>query len=490
MAEFAGAGDGVEAPEALAGSGVVGLDEAADSVFAASHPGHDFVLDHEGGGGNAVALHGIGNLDFPEGRAGAQVQGHQGGVEGTEEEAASEHGHPAVDAITLVRIDYLLGALVAPDLAAGAGIQGEDLTGRAGGVHHAVHDQRDGFNDAVTGHGYGPAGLKLAHVGGVDLAQGRVMPALQVAPVGEPVLGLGLRVGDAFGGEAAGNRDCERLGEVAAGERLQISDQVLDLGRGEAAGVVVGHERLVFDAQFGQAGLVEQVELAGGIDQLEGEDVLALAHPAVLMAVGGFHGQGGGRTAAGAPSTACRRGRLIGIEDDGFQRLGGPVPGGRKIGADGLTLAIHRVAGEALSLALEDGLAGGRVATHLLAHDHRAGEAADVRNQLPDLVGSELGEGGHGRAGDAVADVQEELPIGGAVAEDARGQSRGAVAARAGSVARLAGAVVETIAGRYGRPVSGQRISFAFERVLGEEQAAETERHGQRDQEYSVGSHG
>jgi hypothetical protein len=93
------------------------------------------------GQNNAVALHSIRNLDFPKGRAGAQVERHQGGVEGAEEEAVAEHGHATVDAITLVRIDNLLGALIAPDLAADPGIQGEDLSGRAGGVHHAVHHQ-------------------------------------------------------------------------------------------------------------------------------------------------------------------------------------------------------------------------------------------------------------------------------------------------------------------------------------------------------------
>jgi len=157
--------------------------------------------------------------------------------------------------------------------------------------------------------------------------------------------------------------------------------------------------------------------------------------------------------------------------------------------ADRLTLAIDRVAGEALSLTLEDSLTGGRVATDPLAHDSRTGEAADVRNQLPYLVGSELREGGHGRAVDAVADVQEELAIGVAVAEKAGGQGRATVAVRAGPVARLAGAVVEASAGRYGRAVSGHGIGFAFERVLGEEQAGETEERGQRDQGFRVGSH-
>jgi hypothetical protein len=100
-----------------------------------------------------------------------------------------------------------------------------------------------------------------------------------------------------------------------------------------------------------------------------------------------------------------------------------------------------------------------------------------------------LGEGGHGRPIDAVAYVQEDLPIGAAVVENAGGQGRGAVAARARSVARLAGAVVETIARRDGRAVSRQGIDFAFQRVLGEEQAAETQMRGQREQECSVSSH-
>ena len=99
-----------------------------------------------------------------------------------------------------------------------------------------------------------------------------------------------------------------------------------------------------------------------------------------------------------------------------------------------------------------------------------------------------MGEGGHGRPIDAVAYVQEELAIGAAAVENAGGQGRGAVAARARSVARLAGAVVETIARRDGRAVSRQGIDFAFQRVLGEEQAAETERCGQREQKSDVGS--
>src|SRR5271157_3292637 len=50
----------------------------------------------------------------------------------------------AVDTVAFVRIDHLLGALVAPDLPAGAGIQCEDLSRRPGGIHHAIHHQRDG----------------------------------------------------------------------------------------------------------------------------------------------------------------------------------------------------------------------------------------------------------------------------------------------------------------------------------------------------------
>ena len=210
------------------------------------------------------------------------------------------------------------------------------------------------------------------------------------------------------------------------------------------------------------------------------------------MAVGGFHGQGGGRNAARATPTAPCCGRLIGIEDGGFESLGGAVPRRRKIGADGLTLAPGRVAGEALSLALEDRFTGGGVAGDTLAHGGGAGKAADVRNQLPDLVGRELREGGHGRAVDAVADVQEELAIGIAVAENTGGQGRGAVAGgvRDGHQLRSADRRDDEFrAGRNGRAVSGQRVGFAFDRVLGEEPAAETERCGQREQERGVSAH-
>ena len=45
---FALGGDGPEAPRALAGLGVIGIDEAADPVFAARHPDDDLVLDRQG----------------------------------------------------------------------------------------------------------------------------------------------------------------------------------------------------------------------------------------------------------------------------------------------------------------------------------------------------------------------------------------------------------------------------------------------------------
>jgi hypothetical protein len=53
----------------------------------------------------------------------------------------------------------------------------------------------------------------------------------------------------------------------------------------------------------------------------------------------------------------------------------------------------------------------------------------------------------------------------------------------------MAGAVVETFAGHDGRAVSGHGIGFAFQRVLGEERADETEWGGHGEQECAASSH-
>ncbi len=64
-AGFAGSGNGVETPGALAGGGVVGVDETTDTVFAAGNTDDDFVFDDERRDGESVALRVVGGLNIP-----------------------------------------------------------------------------------------------------------------------------------------------------------------------------------------------------------------------------------------------------------------------------------------------------------------------------------------------------------------------------------------------------------------------------------------
>src|ERR1017187_2146576 len=98
-------------------------------------------------------------------------------------------------------------------------------------------------------------------------------------------------------------------------------------------------------------------------------------------------------------------------------------------------------------------------------------QAADIRDQLPNLLRAERGKGGHLGAANAIADVEKHLAISVAAREDAAGQAGSA----SGAVARLAGLCVELGAGRDGGAVSGQRIPFVFRSMLREKDQSEKE---------------
>src|SRR5262249_17665735 len=110
--ELAGCWNGVRPPQALAGLGVVGVDETANAILAAGDSGDDFVLERQWGGGDAVALHGVSDLRLPNQRAAAGVERHQCRIERSEVDPVSEDGDTAVDPVALVRVHDLLRTLV------------------------------------------------------------------------------------------------------------------------------------------------------------------------------------------------------------------------------------------------------------------------------------------------------------------------------------------------------------------------------------------
>jgi hypothetical protein len=206
-AGFAGLGDGPEAPDAFAGGGLVGIEEAAHAEVAAGDAGDDEVVDDEGGGGVAdvaFVVDAFGDGPFPEELAGDAMDGEEVSVIGDEEDAVTEDSDTAVGALGGVTLGLAgHGALVVPEGAAGAGIEGEDLVG-AGDVHDAVNDDGGDFEDVVVD-GEDPLEDKVLDVGGVDLIEGGVAVAGEGAVIGGPVAGPGVgdvgERGSAFGGE-------------------------------------------------------------------------------------------------------------------------------------------------------------------------------------------------------------------------------------------------------------------------------------------------
>src|SRR5690606_8723214 len=93
VAELAGAGDGVEAPQLLAGFRVEGAYPAARAEVAAGVAGDDHALEVQRCRRQTVAEARFAGLRFPQDFAGALVERHQHGVEATNEDLAFTQAH-------------------------------------------------------------------------------------------------------------------------------------------------------------------------------------------------------------------------------------------------------------------------------------------------------------------------------------------------------------------------------------------------------------
>src|SRR5579864_1918867 len=123
VSEFAWPGNGIESPQTLPGYRIIGVHISGDAKLAASDTNDDLVFDREWGRCEAISLHGVVYLNFPERQSGAGVERDQCGVQRTEEDAIPQHRHAAIKRVDLVRIDGFLLALISPDLQSGAGVE-------------------------------------------------------------------------------------------------------------------------------------------------------------------------------------------------------------------------------------------------------------------------------------------------------------------------------------------------------------------------------
>ena len=201
-----GAGNGPRAPREVAGRRVVGVDEAADAELAAGDARHDLALDDEGRGGLAVARAVVGDLAVPHQVAGARVDGHEVRVEGAHVEGVAEDGHPAVVPPAADAQVVGQGVVVAPVLAPGGGVDGDDVARRLGDEHHPVDHQRRRLGPVELRDLVGPLQLEPADVAVVDLVEPAVALGVEGARVHQPVLGLVGRVQQALPGDGREGR--------------------------------------------------------------------------------------------------------------------------------------------------------------------------------------------------------------------------------------------------------------------------------------------
>src|SRR5690606_12031335 len=132
-------GDGVPAPDQLAGRGVVGADEPTQAVVRAADAHEDLPVEREGGHGEAVAVLGVGDLGVPDDLAGAAVQGDEAGIERGDVDVVTVDADAAVVGATaeLRAPDF---GLELPDLLARGRVQGDDAASRGGQVHDVPGD--------------------------------------------------------------------------------------------------------------------------------------------------------------------------------------------------------------------------------------------------------------------------------------------------------------------------------------------------------------
>ena len=176
-------GDRVESPEQLAVLGVVGLDEAADAVFAAVGADQDLAVDSGRGHRFAIALLRIADLLLPDDRTGLGVERDQLRVERADIDPVVVDRDAAVVRAAAEGRDRTELGLEVPDFGAGLGVERVDVAVRGGDVHHAVDDDRRRLERFLDLRLEDPGRMQAADVAAVDLGV-RVEAGLLVIAVG------------------------------------------------------------------------------------------------------------------------------------------------------------------------------------------------------------------------------------------------------------------------------------------------------------------
>src|SRR5262245_56621302 len=96
MTRLTWAWDSVEPPCAFSGSGIVGVQEAANAVLAAGDADDYFIFDGQRRSSHAVSLRVVRDFDIPDDGAGLAVQRYQARVDCSHEKPVADHRQAAV----------------------------------------------------------------------------------------------------------------------------------------------------------------------------------------------------------------------------------------------------------------------------------------------------------------------------------------------------------------------------------------------------------
>ena len=165
---------GIEAPQLLAGSGVVGGDIATHTQLGAAVADEHLALRHARGAGDGVAAAFRRSAHAPHFLAGGRVDSHQTTIEGADIQLAFPSRGATIDGVAAgmhTRLPRHL-RIVGPQLLAARGIERKQLAPRGGHIHDAIDDERCRFLRAVRSvQVHAPGQAQLADVRVVHLLQ-------------------------------------------------------------------------------------------------------------------------------------------------------------------------------------------------------------------------------------------------------------------------------------------------------------------------------
>src|SRR5262249_8692858 len=119
--------DGIEVPDELAGLGVIGADEAADTVLATVGADQDLAVDGGGRHRLGIAKCRICDLGLPHDAAGLGVESNQLGIERGPVNLYVIHVYSTVVRAAAIGSDRTHGVFVVPIFLAGFGVQRVDM---------------------------------------------------------------------------------------------------------------------------------------------------------------------------------------------------------------------------------------------------------------------------------------------------------------------------------------------------------------------------